>query len=214
MKRRVLFLLIISSLVYAAITFVNHYNFRTYALDLGYYTQVSQDWISGASPSTAGFKSVAQHSLSSHFDLSQIVFSPFVLLFGPWGLLFIQWASILFGALGIYQWTQYHKSKYSLPILICFLSFFSVFQALAYDYHSTVVACMLLPWYFLSVAKGKIKLSWVLLISFALFREDLALFAAFIAAGQVALYWKAPDLKNQLLAQTTSMAALFLLIIL
>ncbi|MGB0424686.1 MAG: DUF2079 domain-containing protein, partial [Flavobacteriales bacterium] len=48
----------------------------------------------------------------------------------------------------------------------------------------------------------------------ALFREDLALFAAFIAAGQVALYWKAPDLKNQLLAQTTSMAALFLLIIL
>lgn len=214
MKRSVVLLLLTASLVYGSITFVNHCVFRTYALDLGYYTQVSLAWIAGEAPTTAGFEDLSQHALSNHFDLSQLIFAPFVAIGGAWALLIIQWLFILLGGIGIYKWAEHHKSKFSTPILLCFLGYFAVFQSLAYDYHSTVVACMLLPWYFLAIAKGKTKLSWVLLITFALFREDLALFALFIAAGQTFIYRRDLKLKPQLIGQVAGMAVLFLLIML
>jgi len=213
MNRRTLLLFAIASLVYASITFINHYNFRTYALDLGYYTQVSEAWMSGESPNTAGFEDPSQHALSNHFDLSQILFSPAVSLFGAWGLLLIQWLSILFGGYGLYRWTEHHNSKHSFTLLLCFLGYFSVFQSLAYDYHSTVVACMLIPWYFLAIEKKRILLSWVLIISIALFREDLALFTFFITTGQLILHWKSTQQRKTLLAQSMITGVLFLVII-
>ncbi|MFT6279801.1 MAG: putative membrane protein, partial [Flavobacteriales bacterium] len=41
--------------MYALISFVNHYLFRTYALDLGLYTNAMQRYISGMAPDTKMF---------------------------------------------------------------------------------------------------------------------------------------------------------------
>jgi len=141
--------------IYSLISLVNHYYFRTYALDLGVYTNALYDYIRFQSNDSCVFKNVGENLLADHFDLYLIFFSPLSLLFGTYTLLIVQIIAVLYGGIGVY--TFFKKIKKNIPVAffatIYFYVFFGVFAAISFDYHSNVVAAALIPWLFYSVAR-------------------------------------------------------------
>src|SRR5690554_7054709 len=75
-KNKALFLTsLIFGLLYATISLVNHYLFRTYALDLGLYTNAIYKYAHFQMADSEMIKSVSEPILGGHFDLYLIIFS-------------------------------------------------------------------------------------------------------------------------------------------
>lgn len=74
-------------IVYSLIVFYNHHCFRTFALDLGVYTNALYDYSHLQWNDAGVFKTEARNLLSDHLDLSLILIAPFSLLFGQYTLL-------------------------------------------------------------------------------------------------------------------------------
>ncbi len=180
------------ALVFCLISLVNHYQFRTYALDLGAYTNALYDYINFQWNDSTVFKSIPENLLSDHFDLYLIIFSPFSLIFGTWTLLIIQIISILFGGFGIYKYFNLISRTTLLPLIATagFFLYFAIFSALAFDYHSNVVAAMILPWFFYFVKKRKLIYASLIFIFLIIGKENLSLWLFFICLGLIVEYGK------------------------
>ena len=76
--------------LYALISLLNHYFFRTYALDLGLYTNALYDYAHFRFNYSEVFKDHLENLLSDHFDLFLMLVSPFYYLFGTYTLLIVQ----------------------------------------------------------------------------------------------------------------------------
>jgi uncharacterized membrane protein len=176
-------LLLLFGVLYGLITFVNHYLFRTNALDLGVYAHAAWDYAHGTVDDSTSFRTYSEPILADHFDLHLLFFSPLVKWFGAWGLLFVQWLAILWGALGVYRLAQFKKSNYAIWAMAHLLAFFAIFQALGYDYHSNVTAAMALPWWFLALEKRKYFQSWFLLVFILFAKENMAPWMIFCTSG-------------------------------
>jgi len=98
-------------LLYALISLVNHYTFRTYALDLGLYTNALYDYAHLQWNDSTVFKEVAVNLLSDHFDLYLIIFSPFGFIFQTYTLLIIQIIFVLIGGIGVYQYLMFTNNN-------------------------------------------------------------------------------------------------------
>ena len=90
--------------IYVLISLVNHYNFRTYALDLGLYTNALWDYAHFQWNDSGVFKQVNENLLADHFDLYLIIFSPFSYIFGSYTLLILQISFVLLGGAGVYRY--------------------------------------------------------------------------------------------------------------
>ena len=86
--------------------------------------------------------------LCDHFDLYLLLLSPLVYVFGSYTLLVIQIASILLGGWGVYKLIGLYTDDEWIPIFACAVFFvsFGIIHALSFDYHSNVLATMMLPW--------------------------------------------------------------------
>jgi len=102
MKARInkylLIVLIIFGLIYSLISIVNHYFFRTYALDLGLYTHALYQYGHFQLADASMIKDNSELLLGGHFDLYLVIFSPLHYIFGTYTLLIIQIIAILTGA--------------------------------------------------------------------------------------------------------------------
>ena len=74
----------VAGVLYALISLVNHYLFKTYALDLGLYTHAMYDYVHFRIDDCSMFKAVPHSILADHFDLYLILLSPLVYVFGSW----------------------------------------------------------------------------------------------------------------------------------
>jgi uncharacterized membrane protein len=184
--------LLLFGILFALIAIVNHYCFRTYALDLGAYTNALWDYAHLQWNDSSVFKSVPENLLADHFDLYLVIFSPLIYLFGTYTLLIVQIIAVLFGAFGIYKYLlfAYDNKKTALLGSIAFLMFFGVFSAIAFDYHSNVVATMFVPWLLLQIKKSKFKNAFLFLILIVIAKENMALWTAFIFLGLMIEYRK------------------------
>lgn len=199
--------LFIAFIWYGAISFVNHYCYRTYALDLGVYTNALYDYAHFQWNDSLAFKSVPENLMADHFDWYLPIFSPFIYVFGSYTLLVIQIVAILFGAIGIYRLINlwFPDKPFMARIgLIYFLSFFGVLGAVAFDYHSNVVAAMLIPWLFLRLEQRKLKSVLIFFFLIIIAKENMALWLLFIALG---LSWKYR--KDQLLRRVNLYLSIF-----
>lgn len=178
-------ILILFGLIYAAISLVNHYYFRTYALDLGAYTNALFDYAHFQWNDSKVFKTEAENLLADHFDLYLILLAPLSYLFGTATLLIVQIAALLFGAIGVFRYfeLEYKTKQFSIPAATFFLAFFGVMAAVAFDYHSSVVASCFVPWFFTSVKKEQFALSAIWLLIMAISKENFAFWLAFLASG-------------------------------
>jgi len=203
-------------LIYSLISFFNHYLFRTYALDLGLYTNALYKYSRLIPADSALFKEINEYLLGDHFDLYLPLFSPLVYLFGTYTLLIVQIASILAGGYGVYRYFKLINPDNQLIQLVStlsFLTFFGVFSAISFDYHSNVVAAMLVPWLFFFSKKKNFLVSTIFLLAILIAKENMALWVIFICLGMAVEYWKDKRSLAWLLAFTVFSGIYFMVIL-
>ena len=107
-------------ILYSLISLVNHYLLRTYALDLGAYSNALYDYSHFQWNDSTVFKSIKENLLADHFDLYLIIFSPLSLVFKTYTLLLVQLVFILLGGLGIYKYFifSYKNEKLHSTIIL------------------------------------------------------------------------------------------------
>lgn len=191
-SQRGLITLLIFAFIYALISVVNHHLFRTYALDLGLYTNALFDYTHLQFNDSTTFKDIPENLLADHFDFYLMAFSPFSWLFGTYTLLIGQIGAILFGAIGVYKYFDRRTVMGSLafPAMLFFLSFYGIFNALSFDYHSNVVAACFVPWLLINIEKQQYwkALIWFLIILVG--KENMSIWLVFITLGGIIHYWK------------------------
>lgn len=171
--------------VFCLISLVNHYNFRTYALDMGVYAHgiycySHLMWHNF----TLGLDGITFNHLGNHFSPILILLSPLYYLFGTYTVLVIQIASILFGGMGVYQFAK-ERLQGRMPelILVLFFSIWGIYSALAFDFHANVIAAMFVPWFILFFERGDRKKAILMFILVLLCKENMAVWMVSIIAG-------------------------------
>jgi uncharacterized membrane protein len=193
---------VVFGFIFALISLVNHYNFRTYALDLGLYTNALYKYAHFQAADSLMMVENYECLLGGHFDLYLIIFSPLVFIFGTYTLLIVQIAAVLAGGIGVYRYfkpvnrnsaeTQNIASLHLQPLFatIFFYAFYGIYSALSYDYHSNVVAASLVPWFFYFLKKRNFSVSFLFLTLILVSQENVALWVVFICLGLLIEYRK------------------------
>ena len=114
--RGFLIVALIFCIIYCLISLVNHYNFRTYALDLGVYTNALYDYIHLQWNDSTSFLAEAENLLADHFDIYLIIFSPLSLVFGSYTLLVVQIFSVIVGGYGVFRYFRDWKETRGLEL--------------------------------------------------------------------------------------------------
>lgn len=202
--KSLIILCIVFFTLYSLISLVNHYNFRTFALDLGAYTNALFDYLNLNLNDSTVFKETEENLLADHFDIYLIIFSPLTILFKTYTLLIIQIIFILFGGIGIYKIFTYNNlnNKIALYATIYFYLFYGVFSSVAYDYHSNVIAASLVPWLFFYIQKQKLFFSSLCILFIIIGKENMSFWLTFILIGLTIEYRKNIILRNYLISSS------------
>lgn len=186
-------ILFLFGLIYGSIALVNHYNFRTYALDLGLFNHA---FYSHAHLRTNEMTLIQQdrvitNFLADHFEVLMWLIAPLYWLltpiFGTATLLVLQISAILFGGVGIFKCLRvlFADSSYTTALwgTFHFFSIWGIYGAVGFDYHNNVIGTMFVPWLFYYFYQNK----WLpTAIFFALIlssKETMILWAVFISLG-------------------------------
>jgi len=204
----------LAGVLYALISLVNHYLFKTYALDLGLYTHAMYDYTHFRVDDCSMFKAVPQSILSDHFDLYLVIFSPLIYVFGSYTLLIVQIVAVLLGGWGVYKLLGLYTDDDWMPIFAVATFFFSfgIIQTMAFDYHSNVLTAMILPWLLFYLKKRKFGLTTLFVVLFVIGKENMSLWLFFIAIALMWDYRKDKQALWHLLAYSVFSIAYFLII--
>lgn len=176
-------------MIYGLVSFTNHELLRTYALDLGLYTNASWQYAHLEIPDRSMFRWDHDPLLADHFDLHLILWSPLTYIFGEWTLLVVQVFAILIGAFGVYKLgiALSNDAFLSIVAMLGLLMFYGVFTALAFDFHSNVVASMALPWYFFFLHKKNYRAATFILLFMLMGKENIGLWVGTVSLAALAL---------------------------
>lgn len=170
------------ALLFASVSIVNHLMFRTYGLDLGIYTNAIYDYAHLHGNDCSFFRWETQNLLSDHFDLLLVLISPLVYLFGNWTLLVVQIAAVLIGAYGVYRLAQLYTDSKVIPLaaMLMLLTSFGVWHAVGFDFHTNVLAAMLLPWMLYFLRRSRMFPATVMLVLMVIGKETQAVWLLFV----------------------------------
>ena len=179
---------LLAFVLFGIVSFTNHILFRTYALDLGLYTNALYDYAHFRFADTSLFLPENKNLLADHFDLYLMLFSPLSWIFKSYTLLVVQSVAVIIGGFGIYFLLNENEGTrpYRIWGMAMFYLFFGTLAALAYDYHSNVISAMTLPFFFLMVNRKAWLRAFVLLVFMCLGKENVSLFLFFVSLG---LFW-------------------------
>lgn len=180
------------ALIFASITFVNHYCFRTYAFDLGINNNAIYDYAHFRWNDCMLMQPKFTNVLSDHFSLIPIIVSPLSWLFGSYTMLVVQWLGLLFGGYGIYIFFKRKTDKPYLPVLamIHFFSLFCIYESLGFDYHDNMMAAMFVPWFINYFDQQDWKRASLFFLLILITKENMALWMGFLAPALGLLYLK------------------------
>jgi len=210
----IILLCVLFAVLYSLISLVNHYFFRTYALDLGLYTNAAYKYAHFQIGDNTMIKEYFEPILGGHFDLYLMIFSPLIYVFGTYSLLILQIIAILVGGIGVYKYFLLFRIK-NIPLFaaIYFFFFFGVYGALSYDYHSIVVASSIVPWFFISIHQDRKWLSVLLVLLMLLSQENFSLWMFFICIG-LAIEYRKDTKKVVLLFMLSGVSILYFIVVL
>lgn len=177
---------LVFALLYANISLLNHYFFRTYALDLGASINAMYDYSQLRVNDNPVFTPRHSNFLGDHFALYPALFSPLRYLFGTYTLLIIQIAFLVAGGWGVYLFACGRSSdsgNKSLWAMLHFYVIWGVYSALSYDYHDNVISAAVVPFMFYFLDKQKWTFLWICWVFFLIGKENMALWGFFLAAG-------------------------------
>ena len=178
----------VAGVLYALISLVNHYLFKTYALDLGLYTNFMYEYAHFRMPDLFMLDRAPAPALSDHFDLYLMLLSPLVYVFGTYTLLIVQIVAVLLGGWGIYKLIGIYTDDDWMPLfaVVTFFFSFGVIHPISFDYHSNVVTTMMLPWLLYFLKQKRYALSSLFVVLFVIGKENMSLWLFFIVT---ALMW-------------------------
>ena len=213
-NRSVYFILLFFGIIFSSVSLVNHYNFRTYAYDLGIYNNAIYDYAHFRWNDCMLMQPQFKNILSDHFNLLIIFISPLYWIFGSYTLLVVQIAAILFGGYGIFLFFRSRTDKEYIPLLamIHFFSIWGIYSALSFDYHDNVVGTMFVPWFFYYFDKQDWKKALLFFSLLLISKENMALWAIFIGIGLVLLNLKDRQ-KQKYAALFSVLAAVYFIVI-
>ncbi len=184
-------LLLVFGLIYSLISLVNHWNFRTAALDLGFTAQAVADFAHLRAPRVTLLPDAPPTSfLATHFSLTPALAAPlYYLVGGAWALLLLQIGAVLLGLLGAWHYARAQggsprAAHWALALLGCQ---WGVYSAFSYDYHDNVLGAMALPWLALWVAQGRGGRAALAALFILVSKENMALWLACVL---LALAWQ------------------------
>ena len=204
----------VAGVLYALISLVNHYLFKTYALDLGLYTHALYDYAHFRAADCSMFKDVPCSLLSDHFDLYLPLLSPLIYVFGTYTLLVVQIVATLLGGWGVYRLISLYSDDDLMPILAATVFFFSfgIIHAIAFDYHSNVLSAMMLPWLLYFLKRKRFVWASLFAVLFVIGKENMSLWLFFIAIGLMWDYRKEKKALWHLAAYAVFALAYFFII--
>lgn len=174
------------AIIYASISLVNHYYFRTNALDLGVFNNAIHGFANFSNPTfTLGVDGKEMPFLATHFSIITIIYAPLYYIFGSYTLLIIQITSILFGGYYIQKYITLHIETLATRtvLLVQFFSIWGIYSALSFDFHNSVIGAMFVPAFFYHIEKRDIKASALFFTLFLLTKEAMAIWGIFIILG-------------------------------
>ncbi len=200
--------------LYASISWTNHFVFRTYALDLGAYTNALWDYAHFQFNDSLAFKAEPENLLSDHFDLYLPLFSPLSWIFGTYTLLVVQvgfvvWAGIMIKKLLLYRGLGEHLS---LGGMWLFYLFFGIYSAISFDYHSNVIAACILPAFILALHQKRLGVAWLWLAFMIVGKENMSLWMIFVCLGLMVEFYKSRRTLMHLGLMSFASAAAFVVI--
>ena len=177
-------------LAYCVQSLVNHYLYRTFALDLGMFNQAVYAISHGLQPLfTLDPNGTETHFLATHFSPITYLFAPLYYLFGSYSLLIVQIAFILIGGLGIYKIAQFKSTHLSPALWLLapaqFFCCWGIYSALSFDFHNNVIGAMIAPWFIYFFYKRNKKRMLITAILMAMCQETMALWLVFILAALI-----------------------------
>lgn len=203
------------SIVYGLLTFVNHYNFRSYAYDLGIMNNAVYDYAHFRFNNCTLLTPELNNYLSEHFELFIMFLSPFIYIFGSYTLLIFQIAFVLFGGVGVYKFIYIvsNNKKHALWAQLHFYFFYGIFSAFSYEFHNNVLGAMFVPWFFYFFHLKQWRWASLVFLFQISTKENMPLWMAFICIGLCLLYWK--DKSQRLTGMLFALASFlyFLLIV-
>lgn len=182
------------TLIFASISLVNHYLFRTFAFDLGIKNQALWDYAhfrynyNTIMPELAGEINI----LANHFEPILFLFGPLYYLFGSYTLLVVQLVFVVAAGWPIYKYvTAIGKHAYlGCAAMFCFYSFWGIYSALSYDFHTNVLGAMLVPWIWWFAYKRNWIAASVAVLLMVHCKENMALWGFFLGTGMALHFWK------------------------
>ena len=192
---------VVAFALFSLISFSNHILFRTYALDLGLYTNALYDYAHFRFANTSLFLPENKNLLADHFDLYLMIFSPLSWIFKSYTLLIVQAMAVIIGGFGMYFLLNENDETRPFKIwgMALFYLFFGTLAAFAYDYHSNVISAMALPFFFLMVERKAWKKAFALLVFMCLGKENVSLFLFFVSLGIFWKYFKSKESRKYIL---------------
>ncbi|MCS7188563.1 MAG: DUF2079 domain-containing protein [Bacteroidia bacterium] len=174
-------------LIYALISFPNHFNFRTAGTELAYSMQVMEYHLRGhliprQLSVTNPFVDTEGWRIDSHASPSVITALPFYWLGGAWGLLVHQW--LMIGCMGvgffIYAYQRTGLWQAGFWTMTHFLGMWGVYSLMGWDWHELVCGIVWMPWFWYAIEQKK---PWLFFVSWLLFiggKENFTLWGVWI----------------------------------
>ena len=207
--------MLVFTALYSLISLLNHYLVRTETLDLGVFNNAIWDYSHFKFNYGECLNKHRNNFLHDHFDLYLIMFSPLSHIFRSYTLLVVQIAAVVFGGLGVYRIAiKLHDDRWIASLaMIVFYSFFGVYGAIAFDYHSNVIAAMILPWFFYFLIQRKWKWVWVTLVLILIGKENMALWMFFVCIGAFLFYFRQKEVRRPLVLMALFSVVYFVLVV-
>lgn len=210
-KLTLFIILIVYTGIFASVSIVNHYFFRTHAHDLGIETNTIFDYAHLRVNDCMLMQPQFNNVLSDHFSLLPMLYSPLIYIFGSYTLLIVQILFVLLGGYGIFKYVSFKTKDNWLGILatVHFFSLWGIYSALAFDAHNNVMAAMIVPWFFYFFEKGQLKKAFLFFALVISAKENMALWTLFIAVGLLFVNYKNKERRNFLLMMAVTSVVYF-----
>ncbi|MDP1727490.1 MAG: DUF2079 domain-containing protein [Bacteroidota bacterium] len=175
-------------LAFCSVSILNHYFFRSAALDYGIANQALYQFAHLQNPvCTLLLQNTDAPYLSLHMSLWVPLLSPLYWIFGSYTLLWVQNIALIFCGVGIYKVAaeELQNKSFAFLITLQFYISFAVYAALASDFHENVLGACFFPWLYYYYSHGKKWQTFLCVLAMLISKENFAIWLPFVIVGLV-----------------------------
>lgn len=181
--------LIVFFLIAYSISIIRHQMFLSNAMDLGIYNQLVYQFSHFKYPASTVYPANPQglFFLGDHITLFLPIESLFYWILGKNVLLYLQIIYLILGCIGLYKLIHLKYTNFlALLAALLFLSHYSIYSALSFDYHTNILGTMLIPWILYFYYTSNFKYFLLTTVVGLMTREDMSIY--YFLIGIVLLY--------------------------